>query len=527
MGKKSKETQVAFLEARRRIAEAKREKAEMVDLTQLGLKDLPDDLFECTDLQRLYLGANCLSELPERIGDLKNLTALSVYNNQLTSLPARIGDLKSLTGLDVSNNQFTSLPEWIGGLKDLTKLAVGGNQLTSLPEWIGELESLTKLYVWGNSLTFLPERIGNLKNLAELSVSENRLPSLPQWIGGLKNLKFLYARGNQLTSLPRSMRKLTRLRQLYLQDNPKLGIPPEILGPTPAETIGETKDRKDPASPVSILDYYFREKRPLNEAKLILVGFGAVGKTSLVNRLVYNTFDKDEKKTDGIRITQWPVDLPAGEKVRLHVWDFGGQEIMHSTHQFFLSQRSLYLLVLNGRQGHEDGDAEYWLNLIQSFGGDSPVIVALNKIREQPFDLNRLGLQQKFPGMIRAFVETECEGRSHGKDTIGLEELRRAILDETNCLAGLRDGFPREWFAIKDRLAGMPENYITFEKYREICAGYGEIAAADQEKLAFFLHHLGIALNYKDDPRLRDMHVLNPHWVTNGIYTILNAEKLS
>ena len=54
----------------------------------------------------------------------------------------------------------------------------------------------------------------------------------------------------------------------------------------------------------------------------------------------------------------------------LNIWDFGGQEIMHATHQFFLTQRSLYLLVINGREGGEDADAEYWLKLIESFGGE-------------------------------------------------------------------------------------------------------------------------------------------------------------
>src|SRR5207244_2594138 len=37
------------------------------------------------------------------------------------------------------------------------------------------------------------------------------------------------------------------------------------------------------------------------------------------------------------------------------------------------------------------------------------------------------------------------------------------------------------------------------------------------------LHWLGIALNYRDDPRLRDTHVLNPRWVTGGIYRILTS----
>ena len=66
--------------------------------------------------------------------------------------------------------------------------------------------------------------------------------------------------------------------------------------------------------------------------------------------------------------------------MRVHVWDFGGQEIMHATHQFFLTERSLYLVVLSGREGNEDADAEYWLKLVESFGGESPVFVVLNKI---------------------------------------------------------------------------------------------------------------------------------------------------
>jgi internalin A len=55
----------------------------------------------------------------------------------------------------------------------------------------------------------------------------------------------------------------------------------------------------------------------------------------------------------------------------------------------------------------------------------------------------------------------------------------------------------------------------------------GETDRSAQDSLAVHLHSLGIALNYKDDPRLRDTHVLNPHWVTNGIYTLLNAPELA
>jgi len=273
-----------------------------------------------------------------------------------------------------------------------------------------------------------------------------------------------------------------------------------------------------------ILDYYFRvrggEKRPLNEAKLILVGRGAVGKTSIVNRLIRNKF-KNEKKTEGIKITGWPLKVgDAKDDVRLNVWDFGGQEIMHATHQFFLTERSLYLLVLSGRDDLADADAEYWLKLIQSFGGgDSPVVVVLNKTKEHPFDVNRNALQRKYP-FIRDFIKTDCE------DATGIEELRRLVERETDNLEHLRDAFPASWFSIKDKLAGMKRNYLSFEEYRRECARLGEEDPKAQESLAFYLHSLGIALNYKDDTRLKDTHVLNPHWVTSGIYKILNANRL-
>lgn len=261
------------------------------------------------------------------------------------------------------------------------------------------------------------------------------------------------------------------------------------------------------------------QQRPLSEAKLILVGFGAVGKTSLVNRLVHKKFNSDEKITEGIQITPWQVRLNDTEDVRLHIWDFGGQEIMHSTHQFFLTERSLYLLVLNGRQGHEDSDAEYWLNLIESFGADSSVIVVLNKTGEHSFDVNRRALQQKHP--IREFIATDC------KDDVGIKQLYDTILKELDRLQDLRVPFPDSWFKVKNRLSGMTEDYLTFERYRQICRDSGEGDPERQEKLSVYLHRLGIALNYKEDPRLQDTHILNPHWVTEGIYTILNAEVLA
>lgn len=425
---------------------------------------------------------------------------------------------RQIIELDLSNKKLDELPASVGQLTELQWLNLSNNRLTSLPESICQLARLKYLLIINNKLTSLPKSVGRLTQLQSLELTNNRLTSLPESIGQLTQLQSLYLDANQLMSLPDSLRNLSSLKRLYLHGNDTLGLPAEVLGPMWRDALTKSLH---PATPPEILDYYFRlrgGKRPLNEAKLILLGRGAVGKTSIVNRLVHGLF-RDEKKTEGIKITEWPLRLNEKEDVRLNVWDFGGQEIMHATHQFFLTQRSLYLLVLNGREGGEDADADYWLKLIESFGSESPVIVVLNKIKEHPFDVNRRALQQKYP-VVREFLKTDCG------DGTGLKQLRKTIEQETDRLEHLRDAFPTSWFTIKERLAGMKKNYLSFEEYREFCSKNGEMEKDAQESLARYLNNLGIILNYRDDPRLQDTHVLNPHWVTNGIYKILNSDKL-
>jgi internalin A len=446
--------------------------AEVLDLTDLSLSKVPEFLIRFPRLRTLYL-----------------------VGNQLKKLPSFISEWTQLEEIHLGHNKFTTFPDALRPLKHLLVIDLSANQLSTLPNSIGDYVRLRVLNISGNRLTHLPGSIGLLTELRSLAIANN-----------------------QLAALPESLRNLTSLTELYVHGNDNLDLPDEILGPK--YIIDGTE--AEPVKPEKILDYYFRVRgssRPLNEAKLILVGRGSVGKTSVVNRLVKDIF-KEERKTEGIKITEWKLRIDGNMDVRLNVWDFGGQEIMHATHQFFLTQRSLYLLVLNGREGVEDADAEYWLKLIDSFGDDSPVIVVLNKIKEHPFNVNRRALQQKYP-FIRDFIKTDCKSR------VGIGELRKAIERETDQLNHLRDPFPASWFTIKDRLASMRKTFLNFDEYRKLCAKLGEKNPDAQETLAFYLHSLGIALNYKDDPRLRDTHVLNPHWVTNGIYKILNSGKLA
>jgi internalin A len=260
------------------------------------------------------------------------------------------------------------------------------------------------------------------------------------------------------------------------------------------------------------------EVKPLNEAKLLLIGQGSVGKTSLMERLIRNQYDKNQSQTDGLNVETWNVEVNSKD-IRLNVWDFGGQEIYHATHQFFLTKRSLYLLVCNCRTSEEENRIEYWLKLIESFGGKSPVIIVGNKKDEQPLDINRKALREKYPN-IQAIIETSCSKNE------GIDELRAAILKQVGNLKEVYDLLPLTWFEVKQKLESMPEDFITYPRYVGICHENKIPEEQNQEQLIDLLHRLGLVLNFRDHPILKDTNVLKPNWVTEGIYALLSDETL-
>ena len=399
-----------------------------------------------------------------------------------------------------------------------TELDLSLNQLTELPEWLGQLNFLQTLYLRGNQLTELPESLGQLTSLQELYLSDNQLTELPESLGQLTSLKALDLSDNQLTGLPEFLRNLTKLERLFLHGNSTLKIPEEILGPSYVETLG---GRVQAASPESILNYYFStlgdQGAALRELKLLVVGRGQAGKTSLVRRLNGEPLNSGESETHGINIS--PLTLICGDgKVTARTWDFGGQHVLHAMHEFFLTARSLYLLVLGEREDMAERDATYWLQLIRSYAGDAPVVVALNKSKGTAREMDRDSLEQKY-GPILAWIPTECE---NGYDET-IENLRTALTEAADQMPEVRNRFPKKWWQIKKWLEEMEEPYLDFATYQERCDALGEDDPEQQEELAAWLNDLGIAINYADDERLHDTTVLQPEWLANGIYAILRA----
>lgn len=498
----------------------------------------------------LFLSFSRLIELPSEIGILKHIKVLDVSKNDLTSLIPEVTELKLIEKIDLSSNRFSVFPEEIIALNKLCDLDISSNHLHSLPSKIGKLKNLTKLDLSNNLLSSLPHEIGELESLTQLYISENFLDTLPPEIGSLKKLSKLNISGNELTSLPVEIAKLKNLTQLDISGNQLTSLSPEILelnmgiewekrGESNVIFVGDNPFENPPIDIVkkgrkAIIDYFKSlegEKEPLNEVKVLLVGDGGAGKTSLVKGLLGKGFDGNEHQTQGINIKGWNFD-DRGQKIKVNFWDFGGQEIMHATHQFFLSKRSLYILVLDGRK---DEKAEYWLKHVENFAGDSPVLVVINKIDENPgFDQNRKFLQEKYPS-IRGFYCLSCKSEE------GLKEFSESLKEELTKVRHTKEMWAKSWFNVKNRLEGMcPSwsldvksedtyghcNFIQYRDYKMICEEERVKDESEQNTLIDFLHDLGVILHFKDISLL-NTYVLNPEWVTNAVYKIVSSKEVA
>ena len=447
-----------------------------------------------------------------------NLYTLNLSYNKISKLPLEIINLNTLRMLHLSHNQFSEIPSEILKLENLVVLGLSELNLASISPEIEKLQKLKKLYLNGNKITTLPPEIFKLKNLELLHLSDNKLKKLSSEIIKLVSLRKLYLYNNRLKTLPSEIRKIRGLDYFDIRKNPlDIEIPPEILEKT--------------NSPQTILNYYFEHKRaleegntrPLNEAKLILVGQGGVGKTSLVNRLIRDKFNPDETKTPGIDINRWKINTN-GDEIKLNIWDFGGQEIMHATHQFFLTNRTIYILVLDSRIGEKGSQAEYWLKLIKSYGANSPVIIVCNKCDEHIIDLNRIDLNKTYDNIREYAMQISC------KTGEGISEVKELIRRQTEKLEHIHNRLSINWLDVKQELEDMKDNlhldFIPYNLYEEICEENEIFDEQSRRTLLQFLHDLGIVLCFQDDPRLEFTHVLNPLWVTQGIYKILNSNEL-
>jgi len=452
-----------------RINRAARDEETDLDLSGEGITELPAEIGQLTNLTTLDLRSNQLTELPAEIGQLTNLTTLHLQHNQLAL--ARVGQLTKLTHLDLGNNRLTELRPEFGQLTELTELFLDGNQLTYLPAWVGQMRQLNNLFlgtdaVGANPITMLPPELGRLESLKEL-----------------------------------------KLERLELVDPP-----PEVVEQGTEAVLAYLREQLE-------------DERPVWQSKLILVGQGGVGKTQLLKSLLGGEFETQSETTWGVDVVPLTLKHPeqADVTMALNCWDFGGQEIYHATHQFFLTTRSLFLLVWNARHDWEQGKLHYWLDTIQALAPNSPVMLVATHVDQRSADLPLDDLKEKYPQIIGEWSVSNKD-RELGD---GIERLRDDIRKAAARLPLMGQRWPGSYWRAAETIRSLDDGqkHISAGRLEQIMTDDG-VRPESHRVLAEQLHQLGAVLFFHDDDELHDTVLLDAAWVSKRISNVLVHDKI-
>lgn len=388
---------------------------------------------------------------------------------------------------------------------DPNYLYLAKKKLKEIPKEIFINSDIEFLYLHDNNISEIPKEIENLSNLVFLSLSNNKISELPAEIGNLKKLQYLDLKGNNIHKLPDSFKNLKKIDFFDLSDNPIKQPPIEI----------QSQGGK------AVAYYYLStlfNSIPVYEAKLLIVGEGGVGKTTLLKRIIHNDIDNKQNTTEGIEIEKWIVDINEIKDFKINFWDFGGQEIYHATHQFFLTKRSLYLFVWEARKDDNLICFDYWLNIIKLLSNSSPVIIVLNKCDERIKLIDENSIKTKFNNVIAFTKVSAITGE-------GIPELIKLIKKEIIQLEHIGDNLPTTWIDIRKELEDLCKNYISHSEYTKICEVYN-LNDKKVDLLSQYYHDLGVFLHFQDNDILRNIIFLNPEWATSAVYKLIDTKEI-
>jgi small GTP-binding protein len=289
-------------------------------------------------------------------------------------------------------------------------------------------------------------------------------------------------------------------------------LPEEILDQEPAHINAYLKSLGNAAG-------------ALNRVRVIFLGYGEAGKTSLIRALKgLDVVAGKEQMTPGIDISTWQVP---GTEITAHFWDFGGQVVAHATHQFFLRSRCLYILLLDGRtEINANEQAEYWLEHVRAFGSKAPVMLVGNKADLCAVNLDMAALKEKH-GNVLDFYPLSCT-KYQEEYKLHFQRFQADLIKQVAELGVHTVRFGKAHLAVLDELTSRSstESFLKKTAWLDLCqdSGLAEQGDLNQAWLLDLFDKLGVIVHFPNIAAL-DSYILNPRWLTYGVYTLLYSKE--
>lgn len=257
---------------------------------------------------------------------------------------------------------------------------------------------------------------------------------------------------------------------------------------------------------------------PLNEIRVVFLGNGDVGKSHTIARLMRDGEKLDDtftsESTSGIAIMDKIYQID-GEDIRVHFWDFGGQEIRYSLHRMFLTERTIYVVMVDTLFRSQSSQARDWLATVRSFAGGAPVLLVVNKMDQDPaVTIDERGLAAAYPNVKKILKMSALMAERERFN----ETFTSAMLELIRQSEWLKIKWPPSWRRVRDALQNLSKPYIHSQEYEQICRNSGVETGGDA--LLRWCNDLGICFACQDEG-LRDYVILRPEWITNAVYAIL------
>ncbi len=495
-----------------------------------GAKAIAENLL---NLDSLDLSNNSIGDAGAKAiaENLPNLNSLSLGNNSIGEAGAKAiaENLPNLNSLSLGNNSIgdAGAKAIAENLPNLNSLSLGDNSIGDAgAEAIAEnLPNLNSLSLGDNSIGDAgAEAIAeNLPNLNSLSLGSNSIGDagakvIAENLPNLDSLGLSYTKVTDLSPFADRIRDGMEVKR-YVGGLAVAGC--KLVVP-PMEVVKQGPD--------AVRNYFLELEEQgtdrLFEAKVLILGEGEAGKTSLLRRLYCPgmPLPKVDETTRGIDILRHDFQCDGGRNFRLNVWDFGGQQIYHATHQFFLTKNSLYILVDDTKKDdksvHDEG-FKYWLEVVEVLSDSSPVIIFQNEKGGRGKTIDEGGIKGRFPNVKEVH-------RGNLEEENSADGLSAAIRHFVQQLHHIGETVPAQWVTIREAVESRTKSvpYISQEDYFDI---YREHLEFDRKKalhLSRYLHDLGVFLHFQDDMLLQRTVILQNRWATEAVFKILDDEHV-